>query len=44
VVDDKSSNSERGEDYSDDEVEEEEDGDKPGVYHPVKVGQVYNQR
>ena len=31
------------EDYSDDE-DEGEDGYKPGGYHAVKVGEVYNQR
>ena len=41
--DDKSNNSESAEDYSDDE-DEGEDGYKAGGYHPVKVGEVYNQR
>jgi hypothetical protein len=41
--DDDKSNSESAEDYSDDE-DEGEDGYKPGGYHPVKVGEVYNQR
>ena len=41
--DDKSNNSESAEDYTDDE-DEGEDGYKPGGYHPVKVGEVYNQR
>lgn len=31
------------EDYTDDE-DEGEDGYKPGGYHPVKLGEVYNQR
>ena len=35
--------SDSGEDYTDDE-DEGEDGYKPGGYHPVKVGEVYNQR
>ena len=43
AADDKSNNSESAEDYSDDE-DEGEDGYKPGGYHPVKVGEVYNQR
>lgn len=42
-----SQNDDRGsdsaEDYSDDE-DEGQDGYKPGGYHPVKVGEVYNQR
>ena len=40
---DKSKNSDSAEDYTDDEDEGEE-GYKPGGYHPVKVGEVYNQR
>jgi len=40
--DDKSA-SDSAEDYTDDE-DEGEDGYKPGGYHPVKVGEVYNQR
>jgi len=39
----KSGASESGEDYTDDE-DEGEDGYKPGGYHPVKVGEIYNQR
>jgi len=39
----KSNNSDSAEDYTDDEDEGEE-GYKPGGYHPVKVGEVYNQR
>jgi len=35
--------SESAEDYSDDE-DEGEDGYKPGGYHPVKLGEIYNQR
>ncbi len=35
--------SESGEDYTDDE-DEGEDGYRPGGYHPVKIGEVYNQR
>jgi hypothetical protein len=35
--------SDSGEDYTDDE-DEGEDGYKPGGYHPVKIGEVYNQR
>eukprot|EP00526_Cylindrotheca_closterium_P002460 CAMPEP_0113651034 /NCGR_PEP_ID=MMETSP0017_2-20120614/27189_1 /TAXON_ID=2856 /ORGANISM="Cylindrotheca closterium" /LENGTH=939 /DNA_ID=CAMNT_0000563651 /DNA_START=238 /DNA_END=3057 /DNA_ORIENTATION=+ /assembly_acc=CAM_ASM_000147 len=35
--------SDSGEDYTDDE-DEGEDGYKPGGYHRVKVGEVYNQR
>jgi hypothetical protein len=35
--------SDSAEDYTDDE-DEGEDGYKPGGYHPVKVGEVYNQR
>lgn len=42
-TDDKESGSESGEDYTDDE-DEGEDGYKPGGYHPVKVGETYNQR
>lgn len=42
-----SQNDDRGsdsaEDYSDDD-DEGQDGYKPGGYHPVKVGEVYNQR
>ncbi|ACI65907.1 predicted protein [Phaeodactylum tricornutum CCAP 1055/1] len=37
------SGSASGEDYTDDE-EEGEEGYKPGGYHPVKVGEAYNQR
>jgi hypothetical protein len=37
------SNSDSAEDYTDDE-DEGEDGYKPGGYHPVKIGEVYNQR
>lgn len=37
------SNSDSAEDYTDDD-DEGEDGYKPGGYHPVKVGEVYNQR
>ena len=41
---DKSGNgSDSGEDYTDDE-DEGEDGYRPGGYHPVKVGEIYNQR
>jgi len=40
---DKSQNSDSAEDYTDDE-DEGEDGYKPGGYHPVKAGEVYNQR
>lgn len=35
--------SDSGEDYTDDE-DEGEDGYRTGGYHPVKVGEVYNQR
>ena len=35
--------SESAEDYTDDEDEGEE-GYRPGGYHPVKVGEAYNQR
>ena len=35
--------SDSAEDYTDDE-DEGEDGYKPGGYHRVKVGEVYNQR
>lgn len=35
--------SDSAEDYTDDE-DEGDDGYKPGGYHPVKVGEVYNQR
>jgi len=35
--------SDSGEDYTDDE-DEGEDGYKPGGYHRVKIGEVYNQR
>ena len=35
--------SDSAEDYTDDE-DEGEDGYKPGGYHPVKVGEVYNQQ
>lgn len=41
--DPKSDDSASGEDYTDDE-DEGEDGYKPGGYHPVKVGETYNQR
>jgi hypothetical protein len=41
--DEEKSNSDSAEDYTDDE-DEGEDGYKPGGYHPVKVGEVYNQR
>lgn len=41
--DEEKSNSDSAEDYSDDE-DEGEDGYKPGGYHLVKVGEVYNQR
>jgi hypothetical protein len=37
------SGSDSAEDYTDDE-DEGEDGYKPGGYHPVKVGEIYNQR
>jgi hypothetical protein len=40
---DNKSGSESGEDYTDDE-DEGEDGYKAGGYHPVKTGEVYNQR
>ena len=40
---DEKTNSDSAEDYSDDE-DEGEDGYKPGGYHPVKVGEIYNQR
>ena len=40
---DEKSASDSAEDYTDDE-DEGEDGYKPGGYHPVKVGEVYNQR
>jgi hypothetical protein len=39
----KSVGSDSAEDYTDDE-DEGSDGYKPGGYHPVKVGEVYNQR
>lgn len=39
----KSSSGDSSEDYTDDE-DEGEDGYKPGGYHPVKLGEVYNQR
>ncbi len=35
--------SDSAEDYTDDE-DEGESGYKPGGYHPVKIGEVYNQR
>ena len=35
--------SDSGEDYTDDE-DEGEDGYRAGGYHPVKIGEVYNQR
>jgi len=35
--------SDSAEDYSDDD-DEGEDGYKPGGYHPVRIGEVYNQR
>jgi hypothetical protein len=41
--DDEKQGSDSGEDYTDDE-DEGEDGYKPGGYHRVKVGEVYNQR
>ena len=41
--DDDKSGSESAEDYTDDE-DEGSDGYKPGGYHPVSVGEVYNQR
>jgi len=41
--DNKSGGSDSAEDYTDDE-DEGSDGYKPGGYHPVKVGEVYNQR
>jgi hypothetical protein len=39
----KGNGSDSGEDYTDDE-DEGEDAYRPGGYHPVKVGEVYNQR
>lgn len=39
----KGGSSDSGEDYTDDE-DEGADGYRPGGYHPVKVGEVYNQR
>lgn len=41
--DNKSGGSDSAEDYTDDE-DEGADGYKPGGYHPVKVGESYNQR
>ena len=41
--DDKKSDHSSGEDYSDDEDEGEE-GYRPGGYHRVSIGEVYNQR
>jgi hypothetical protein len=41
--DEEKSNSDSAEDYTDDE-DEGLDGYKPGGYHPVKPGDVYNQR
>jgi hypothetical protein len=41
--DNSKSGSASGEDYTDDE-DEGEDGYRPGGYHPVKVGEIYNQR
>lgn len=41
--DDDKSHSDSAEDYTDDE-DEGEDGYKPGGYHVVKVGEVFNQR
>ena len=41
--DEKKSDHSSGEDYSDDEDEGEE-GYRPGGYHRVSIGQVYNQR
>lgn len=41
--DDDDKGSDSAEDYTDDE-DEGQDGYKPGGYHPVKVGEVYNQR
>lgn len=41
--DDKKSDQSSGEDYSDDEDEGEE-GYRPGGYHRVSIGEVYNQR
>lgn len=43
VDDGKSDDSESAEDYTDDE-DEGADGYRPGGYHPVKTGEVYNQR
>jgi hypothetical protein len=40
---DEKTNSDSAEDYSDDE-DEGEDGYKPGGYHSVKIGEIYNQR
>jgi len=40
--DDDDKSSESGEDYTDDE-DEGESGYKPGGYHPVKVGDIFNQ-
>jgi hypothetical protein len=42
-AEDDKSNSDSAEDYTDDE-DEGEDGYKPGGYHSVKVGEVFNQR
>ena len=41
--DNEKNGSDSGEDYTDDE-DEGEDGYKPGGYHRVKIGEVYNQR
>ena len=43
LEDEDKSNSDSAEDYTDDE-DEGEDGYKPGGYHVVKVGEVFNQR
>jgi hypothetical protein len=42
-ADDDKSHSDSAEDYTDDE-DEGEDGYKPGGYHSVKIGEVFNQR
>jgi hypothetical protein len=42
-AEDDKSNSDSAEDYTDDE-DEGEDGYKPGGYHSVKIGEVFNQR
>jgi len=41
--DDDDKGSDSAEDYTDDE-DEGQDGYKPGGYHPVKEGEIYNQR